>query len=776
MSNIKNKNPRFRHKNLPGISRLAVLTCLMSAPAIAQDSTQTRSSDSYRNIEEITVTATKRGAQRVQDVPGAIQAITGSAIKDTMAVEFSDLAGLVPSLQFQDLGPGDKEYIIRGVNSSGTATVGVYYDEAVITARNKQDGGGRQADIELHDLARIEVLKGPQGTLYGASSMSGTIRFIPNEPDPTAIDFSVAGEVSGTKKGGTNFRTNAMFNMPIVENKLALRAVGWITDESGFIDNVRLNQKNINTNNVEGIRLALRWLPTEKLEFGASALIQNRKVGGSSRFSTEYQPGYRQNLDTYGFGAPELGELTNQDFTVNDWDESLELYGLKGQYDVGVGTISATSNFFKRDIDFRFDSTPIVLFFGAPAKALTFEPQSREVWSHELRFASDLRGPVNFVIGGFASSEDKSFVNEVSAVNDLGRPVGPFDITKDFFIDGPENAAIFGRIKDDKLKQQAIFGEITWDVTEKLALNFGGRYFNYSIKSSGLETKPFVGFNTSTRALNISSGSDSFQIKGNASYQVTDDHLVYFTASEGFRVGGTNDAAINPTGAPVPEGFDPDNLWNYEIGWKGAFLDNRVVFNTAGYIILWNDIQVEGFDPSGAFPIITNAGKAKIEGIELDLTLRPAAGLDFTFGGSWQHARITEDQPLANPSSPGFDPNAGLKGDRLPNVPKFQGFASSQYRWAVTSDFDGLFRIDISHRGGTTTELRRTSPFNVPLKSYTLVNLKAGIENDHWDLFVYAKNLFDTRAQIDAINTAQDPLSRITVRPLTIGARAGYRF
>ncbi|GGO14653.1 TonB-dependent receptor [Iodidimonas muriae] len=753
-----------------------VLTTTPAPGALAQTDPAQNPSGGRDAIEEITVTGQKRGPQRVRDVPAAIQAIGGNTIDDMLATEFSDLAGMIPSLQFQDLGPGDKEYIIRGVNSSGTATVGVYYDEAVITARNKQDGGGRQADIELHDLARIEVLKGPQGTLYGASSMSGTIRFIPNEADPSAVDFNVEGEISTTDNGGTNYRTNGMLNLPIIKDKLAVRAVGWISDEAGYIDNVRLGLKDINSNNVEGGRVSVRWLPTDRLELSVAALIQNRDVGGSSRFSTSYQPAYLENLQAFGFDAPALGDLTNQDFTVNDWDESIELYSVKAQYDAGFGSFFATSNYFERDVTFRFDSTPVLLFFGAPAAALTRQPQKRELWSHELRFASSLDGPVNFVIGGFLSREDKDFDVEVVATNELGLPLGPFDITKDFFLDGPPNAAIFGRTKSDELDQEALFGEVTLEATNKLSLTFGGRYFNFDIVSSGLETKPFVGFNNETRAVDISSGSDTFQIKGNASYKVNDDHLVYFTAAEGFRVGGTNDAAINPTGVPVPEGFDPDSLWNYEIGWKGGFFDNRLVVNAAAFVILWDNIQVEGLDPSGAFPIITNAGEAEIDGIEFDVTIRPIAGLDLSFGGSWQDARITESQPLSDPLSPSFDPNAGLKGDQLPNVPDFQGFAAAQYERPLTSDLDGLVRIDISYRGSVDTQFRETSPFNVPLDSYTIVNLKAGITNDHWDLSVFAKNLFDKRAQVDAINSAQDPLSFVTVRPFTFGGHVAYRF
>ena len=762
---------------------------LMSHPAFAQSAQEDQAADGRRqeeagSIEEIVVTATKRGAQRIQDVPMSIQAVTSEQIAETGALEFADLAGLVPSLQIQDLGPGDKEYIIRGVNSSAVATVGVYYDEAVITARNKQDGGGRQADIELHDLARIEVLKGPQGTLYGASSMSGTIRFIPNAPDPSGFAFNASGTISGTRFGGANYHLDAMANMPIIEDKLAFRAVGWFTDESGYIDNVRLNRKNANTNNVYGGRFALRATPTPRLDLTASAVIQHRDVGDTSRFMPRYDPTYLANLEAFagalaaaGFpvAAPPVGDLKSQDFTINEWNEDLQLYGVKGEYDTGIGSLFATVNYYKRRIDFRFDSTPILLFFGAPAPAVTFEPQEREVTSGELRFASDFDGPFNIVIGGFVSAENKNFEVQVMATGPTGLPLGPWDPTKDFFLDGPPNSAIFGRFKKDDLNQQALFGEATLDVTEDLHVTVGGRLFHYRLTSIGAQTKPFVGFVDTPRAVNVKTSTTNFQFKGNVSYDVSEDVLVYFTAAEGFRVGGTNDAAINPTGIDIPVSFRPDNLWNYEIGWKSTLLDGRLVFNAAGYIIVWNDMQVPGVDPSGAFPIIVNAGKARIDGFEFEIHARPVAGLDVMFGGSAQNARLRQDQPLADPTNPAFDPNAGLKGDTIPNVPDFQAAAAVTYRKPLTAGLDGLVHLDWSYRGKVNTQFRPTSPFNVPLDNYSLVNFRIGIESANWELSFYARNLFDKRAQVDAISSFQDPLAFLTVRPRTLGARLTYR-
>ena len=182
------------------------------------------------------MTATKRGVQKLQDVPIAIQAFTSDQLDKMRVQDFADFAPFVSSLSYQDNGPGDKEYIIRGINSTGASTVGVYWDEAVITANNPNDGGGRNADIKLFDMERIEVLKGPQGTLYGASSMSGTIRFITNKPDASAFDANIGGEWSDTEKGGSNYTAHGMLNIPLAKDELAMRFVGWTVQNDGFID------------------------------------------------------------------------------------------------------------------------------------------------------------------------------------------------------------------------------------------------------------------------------------------------------------------------------------------------------------------------------------------------------------------------------------------------------------------------------------------------------------------------------------------------------------
>jgi len=272
----------LRFDRAGGKLRIAALLATLATPALVHaQAAGTASADT--GLSEIIVTATKSGAASLQKVPIAIQALSGETLMQRGATSFVDFAGSVPSLQFNDLGPGDKKYIIRGVASTGASTVGVYYDEAVITAANSNDGGGRNADIRLYDLERVEVLKGPQGTLYGASSMSGTIRFITNKPKYDVFEGNITGEIGATQKGGTNYNLHGTINLPIVKDKLALRATGWLDDQSGYIDQPRIpagRRDNVNNEDVRGGRVLLRFNPAEALTLTASVTVQSLKSGG----------------------------------------------------------------------------------------------------------------------------------------------------------------------------------------------------------------------------------------------------------------------------------------------------------------------------------------------------------------------------------------------------------------------------------------------------------------------------------------------------------------
>jgi outer membrane receptor protein involved in Fe transport len=755
---------------------LTVASILASAAASAADTPPAdQSASSGGLLEEVTVTANKRGEQSVVDVPGAIQAISGDTLQRQGVSGFIDVATRIPGLQLQDLGPGDKKYIIRGINSVGDSTAGVYYDEAVISGSNANDGGGRQADIKLYDLERVEVLRGPQGTLYGASSMSGTIRFITNKPKLTGVEGYVTAEISDTEKGSQNYDANGAINLPIVDGTLAARVVGWSINDSGFIDQVRIpagRVNNVNDDRTTGGRGMLRWAPTDDLDLVASITAQTTKSDGSSRYTP---PGTMSFGDTDG-GLPPVpgGDLLNTDLTRSPWTDEVHVFSLTGTYKLPTGTLTATANQFNRDMNFQFDSTPILISFGIPDPAQTIQPQSRDVQSDEIRYASASGGPVNFVVGGFYQREKSDFNVEVVRTNELGEIIGPFSpLNEEDALQHPgEGTTYFGRFDHRETKSYAGFGEVTWDVNDKLSLVAGARYYSATLDGKQGTTHPFGGFGPGD--VDPPPNHDKFSkttFKANASYKFADRQLVYFTFSQGFRGGGLN-AADLPFASGIPRGFEPDELDNFEVGFKGR-AGAALEYDVAAYYIDWTNIQVRQLDNTQAFPFIGNAGDARVTGLEGSVTARLGQYFSFIVSGSYQDAELTSDQPAI----PGND-FTGRKGDKLPNVPKFQGSISADFTAPITNGLRGTLAADFSYRGDTDTQLRAVpeNAGNVRLDSYGLLNLRAAIESDVWTTTLFVRNVGDKRAQIDAISTTQDPLALITVRPRTVGVSFTRRF
>lgn len=734
-------------------------------------------------LSEVVVTADKRGEESIQSIPTTIQAISGDTLERKGAVEFADFSGQVAGLTYDDLGPGDKKYVIRGVTSTGPATVGVYYDEAVITGSNSNDGGGREPDIRLFDLDRIEVLKGPQGTLYGASSMSGTIRYITKKPVLDKFEGYVQGEGSNTSQGGGNWGINGALNLPIVDGALALRLVGWDVQNSGFIDDVRIPAgpvNNANWDRTEGGRALLRWAASDQLDIVASATVQTLKSGGSSRYTPAGALSFGDSPATPAPAYPRVpgGDLRNTDVTLSPWNETMEIFGVTGTYTLPAGVITATSNYFNRHIDFNFDSTPILIFFGVPEQAITHQPQDRRIISSEVRYASKLDFPVNFVVGGFSQIEHNDFTVEVIKSNNLGLPNGPFSgLNSDDALSNPDGNTFFGRYDNNILKQYAAFGEVTWAATDQLTALLGVRYFHSSQESFQAQTHPFGGFSGSPVGEQTNSfAGNKTTFKANLSYKA-DFGLLYATVSEGFRVGGTN-AADLPFASNIPRTYDPDQLRNYELGIKSDFLDKRLRVNAAAYAIRWSNIQLATVDSTGAFPFVTNGGSASVDGFELESQMLLAPGLELDLTGTYENARLTANQPndCFNPDGTTCNPNVAYNGDHLPEVPRFLANAALSYSIPLTATVTANFRGDIQYRDATNSQTNARSRFNVPLAPYTLVNLRAGVDWNEWNATVFVKNLTDKRAQIDAISSDQDPLALLTVRPRTVGLQVTRKF
>jgi outer membrane receptor protein involved in Fe transport len=740
--------------------------CCASAAA-AQDSA---------GNDEIVVTALKRSTS-LQETPISMSAVTGDAMANAGVQSIADLGASVPSLGFVDAGPSQRRVIIRGIQAAGEPTVGTYYDETPVTGAigAANDAGGSTPELRLFDVERVEVLRGPQGTLYGSGSMGGTLRVIYRKP---GFDTEGAADVSlsNSRYGGWNYEANAMVNTPLVADKVAVRAVGFYRWSEGFIDNVPLGIRNINDLESYGGRLLVRLKPVEDLTVDAAAYV-NRS---------------RTDTNAWTLGLP-TGKFTSDAPARQPVRDDLELYSLTAAYDFGGAVLTGVVSYTHRDLDIINDvslfiasnrtparcaalanagkpcsSTQLSDFYGlvdSQSPGVLFPQQTMKAWTAELRLSSDGSGPLNWTVGGFFSDRDTSVANpQVRTDPVTGRVLVPQQVATVRFI-------------DDSLKQVAAFGEFSYDITDRLNLTAGGRWFRYDKDISGQTTIGSILVGAVVRPLSyVSSNEDGTVFKFNGSYRITPDILFYAEAAQGFRPGGANQV-IGLAQELTP--YRSDKLWNYEAGLKTTLLDRRLLFNIDAFQIDWKDMQITGRTPNGAFSFITNAGKARIRGIEGEATLRPAAGLSIIANASYIDAKLRENQSNANVSAP------GLKGDRIPYVPKFSGGLAAEYVWPLGPSLSGFARIDGTAVGSSLSDFRPSDgvprgAFTRRIDSYELVNLRLGVEapDSRWGAYLFVTNLFDdvaiTRATASALTIGRTLVNSAT--PRTIGMNVRTRF
>ena len=757
-----------------------------SGPALAADASGDTSA-----LQEVVVTATKLNAAKVLDVPASLQAISGDTLERQGASGIMSIAGQVPGLSIQDLGPGDKKYVIRGLNSIGDSTTGVYFGEAVITQGNGDDGGGFQPDIRLYDMDHVEVLRGPQGTLYGASSMAGTIRFIPKAPVMDKVEGYVNGEDSNTQNGSNNYNINGALNLPIVDGVLALRMVGWKIYDSGYIDQYRVGVgvtgvsngvtlpvkgigtlKGINDDDVGGGRAILRWMPMDNLTIDASYITQSESSNGSSRWTP---PGVAAFA---GGPIPPINgcDLCNTDVTQSPWTDDLKVFGVVANWKTSLGTLTATNNQFNRTTGFSFDSTPVLVSFDVPVPAETLEPRTRHANTSEVRFASDLNSPVNFVAGAYREQSTQDLTVDVIATNGFGLPAGPFSSNNaDDALNFPGvGNTFFGRTDHRSSVQWAGFGEATWKITDALTAVGGIRYFTETLNGFQVQTHPFGGFPpgspTNVPIFDPEQSFNKVTWKGSLSYKFSEQVLAYGTVSTGFRSGGLN--AVSEPFEPIPSSYKPDTVINYELGIKGRLLNGLLDYQLDGYFIHWGNMQVQETTADGAFTYIGNVGDSHIKGFEFELNAHPFEYFTGTLTGSYQDAKVVSG---ATPDEYAANNTLCLTGDPIPNVPKFQASLGADYTRPVSANWQVTANTQVTYRDSVQAYCQ-SNPFNIPLNSYTLWDLRFGGIYKDWTIMVFGRNLTNERAQVSAINSSQDPHALLTVQPRTIGVSFTRKF
>jgi iron complex outermembrane recepter protein len=734
-------------------------------------------------LQEIVVTAQKREST-VQTTPLSITALTGQDLVDRGITDIAAIVQSVPGVSMRTSGPGQTELEIRGLTSSGgnSATVGFYLDDIPLSAPASAQNGKVVIDPNLYDLNRVEVLRGPQGTLYGSGSMGGTIKLVPNAPDPSAFDASAQVILGGTNGGDTlNHTENAMVNLPLADT-MALRLVASSEVLSGWIDRIVIAQpdfpapvnattrgnvaaapvaesfKDVNDENLRSVRASLLWKPTDRLSIEPTFMYQEITQGGLNLIDS--QPGTKTQYQPYNSPEP--------------FEDRIDIGSVNVQYHFDWADLTSTTSYWRRDENLRQDGTEeIATVLGAPIYPAdggagqnfptSLEDDKSRQYSEEIRLTSSGHTDFKWLVGYFYQDFESDFDEFVNT---------PFTA-----IPGTIPNA-FTQFQPTQILQNSFFGEASYTFLQQFTATAGLRRYYYT----GSVNTAVSGWLSSsgTDAINhYSTGERDSGVtpKFNLSYQFDEDLLLYGTVAQGFRPGGGNQPiptagalgtqclanlqAIGLNAAPL--GFKPDKVWSYELGEKFRSGDGRMTINSAGYFENWQHIQ-QNIPLECGFPFTGNAGDAHIYGAELEINAVLVQGLVASVNGSWNHAEY-----IANAV-----PTTTID-ERLQEVPEVTAAASLNYRHGITDGLAFIGRVENNYVG---SRIDTTAQANF-LPGYDLTNIRAGVEGSNWTAVLFANNVTNRLALLTnspAINVNVSTFNRTAVeQPLTFGIDLTYR-
>lgn len=728
----------------PIFNQSVLAASILAAGAAFLPST-TIAAENSAAIEEVMVTARKR-SETMLDIPISINVVSENAIQNLGAQNYTDLLGSVPSLTAYQNGPGRTRISIRGIANGGgndndtqnQETVGIYLDEIPISM------GAMNPEFSLFDLERVEVLRGPQGTLYGAGSMTGTIRLVSKKPDMDGVSGMVEGDLATVHKGSLDYSVKGVVNLPVIEDVLAVRASGYFVEKGGYIDNVATGQKDVNNGGSKGGRISALWNASENLTVNASFFAHD--------YSDNGRP---EDLDR----APEL----SRDYTSFDgYDDEMKIYNLTMDYDLGWGEVVSSTSYFDRTVVNR-RSLDDLFKTALPPGIIPHElvdTTDTEVFVQEIRLASTNDDPLQWTIGAYADKKDVYYLNTFpvpGADAIIGAPSSAFGAPTDHLFYGYDDLTV---------ETYAFFGEAYYTI-DKLTVTAGLRYFNWQQDISFYQSGLFNGeANSDTRP---TGKTDGVNPKLNVSYDLTDDVLVYAQAAKGFRYGGINGAIPQSVcaaelGEVERQGgdtrfFDPDETWNYEIGAKGRAADGRIIFNATIFQIDWTDMQTSRSFECG-FGFRENVGQATSQGLELELTAKPSDNLTLNIGGSYTEATLDQDVPNLNAE----------EGDPAPFVPELSLSGSAEYTQSISDEMEGFVFLNAQYTDDRGTEFSAANANYRKMKGFTTANLRIGVKWEDLEISLYGNNLFDSRGVVRSSRRPPfDPDASIRVQPRTIG-------
>lgn len=706
--------------------------------AAAQPADPARTDTGEATGEEIIVTAQRR-TERAQDVPTALTVLSGEALQAQGISSLADYKRQVPNLNIIGSGgPGTGQPTIRGVSTGAdrVAGIGIYLDDVPYTPSSSYVlAVPFSFDPDLADIERIEVLAGPQSTLYGASAMGGLIKFVSRRPDYDQFSGSARASFTTVKGGGSGAGLRASINGPLITDKLAISASAFYRTDPGFIDNLQRDETDVNRSKIYGVRGALRFKLGERLDTNIIGLVQNiDRDGPNVVFLTP--PALTPALGGLAFRSP-LDLPTKIRYRSISAQSTLDLDGVQ------VTNIASFSLFQVNSvIDYSTFGPLLPVLSGVPGPGNTTVryngvPRARK-YSDELRIASG-PGTIEWLLGAFITKEKGD--NPL-----LMRGSDP--VTGNLLPTSSPYFNVYTYRTNSDFVEKAAFGNLTWNITPELAVSGGARYSNIrehvTANTSGL-------LGTNVRDQRTSDTATTFL--ATVTYKPSRALTLYAKAGSAYRPGGINFLNALANAAGVPGEYGADKLWNYEVGAKGSFLDGRGNFTVNLFHMDWTDIQLSR-NISG-FSVIVNAAGAKLKGAEVAVSAEIVDGLTLSVNGAYLKTRYTGSVPEANI----------FTGNELPYAPRFRGTASLDYSRPVPGRLTPIAGISLSHQAAQNSPVSNATTFRMP--AYDLLDLRAGVEWNNYRLLLRASNVTNEFGLASAARTtyAGAPVGGAVIQP-----------
>ncbi len=785
-------------------------------PARAEDQPAAKEEQPAEQVkEEITVTSTLR-EEKLQDVPFSVAAPTEAVLEARGVDSLEGIAANVPGFIVQNLGPGQSQVAMRGVSAGQIVRdqpgvkeqVSVYLDDSVISTSLFTP------DIDLWDMNRVEVLRAPQGTLFGSGSLAGTVRYISNQPQPGVSASHVELGISQIDGGDLGETAKVMVNRPIGDTS-AFRLAAYYSNIGGFIDAVQPDlhvNKDVNSGSRAGARLSFHFAPNENLTVTPRLVYQEFKTDGWNRTDT-----YNILGNPYTTTRPAVNLGDRQQFTQIEepFDDKFLLGDLNINYKFKDMDFTSITSYIDRDIDVVRDAGALTSSItggsiGLPENVYTLDSPLDDAtkvkqWTQELRLAGNT-DKLTWLVGAFYTDIQRDYAQDLR--------VNGFEALSGIPTQGlraPKDSLFWSELSYD-FSQFALFGEGTWNVNDKLDLTAGARYYDFNEDRTQIFDGIFGNDNNGKSLVSQPGSTDANGIVPRflASYELSATTSLNAQVSEGFRLGGINDPLNIPLCTPQDivtfgghDTWKNETLWNYEIGTKSSIMGGRGTFNFSGFYMDISDLQATVTAGSCSSRVVFNVPKAHSQGVELEFAGTPNANWDYSISASYADSQL--DSTLTSTDKNGVvSVVSGIQdGNRLPTVPKFQGVASLTYQWQVRTDWLASITGTYQYTGARYTQIgdqaagfgtvdllsfektggqtiggpltQNLYTFNPELPSYQLANLRFALSDGHYDMAFYVNNLFDENAKL-ALDQERGTRARVgylTNQPRTYGLTVG---